>query len=86
MGIILWIVFGALAGWIASMIMRTDAQQGAVMNIVVGIVGALVGGFIMNALGQGAVSGFNLYSLLVAIGGAIVLLAIVRAVRGGRTA
>ena len=84
MGIILWIIFGALAGWIASMIMKTDAQQGAVMNIVVGIVGALVGGFIMNALGQSGVSGFNLYSLLVAIGGAIVLLAIVRAVRGGR--
>ena len=86
MGIILWVIFGAIAGWIASMIMKTDAQQGAVMNIIVGIIGALVGGFIMNALGQGGVSGFNLYSLLVAIGGAIVLLAIVRAVRGGRTA
>lgn len=81
MGIILWIVFGALAGWLASIIMKTDAQQGALMNIVVGIIGALVGGFIMNLLGQSGVSGFNIYSLLVAIGGAIVLLAIVRAVR-----
>ena len=81
MGIILWIIFGALAGWLASIIMKTDAQQGGLMNIVVGIIGALVGGFIMNALGQSGVNGFNIYSLLVAIGGAIVLLAIVRAVR-----
>jgi uncharacterized membrane protein YeaQ/YmgE (transglycosylase-associated protein family) len=86
MGIILWIIFGALAGWIASMIMKTDAQQGAFMNIVVGVIGALIGGFIMNALGQGGVSGFNLYSLLVAIGGSIVLIAIVKAIRGSRTA
>lgn len=86
MSIIIWIVFGALAGWIASIIMKTDAQQGAMMNIIVGIVGALVGGFIMNSLGQSGVSGFNVYSLLVAIGGAVVLLAIVRAFRGGSRA
>ena len=61
MEIILWIIFGAFVGWIASMIMGTDAQQGAVMNIVVGIVGAVLGGFIMNSLGQGSVNGFNLY-------------------------
>ncbi len=86
MGIILWIIFGAIAGWIASMIMKTDAQQGAVGNIIVGVVGALIGGFIMNAFGQSGVSGFNLYSLLVAIGGAVLLLAIVRAFRGGKVA
>ena len=45
MGLILWIVFEALAGWIASMIMKTDANQGALMNIVIGIVGAIIGGF-----------------------------------------
>lgn len=84
MGIILWIVFGALAGWIASLIMKTDSQQGPLMNIIVGIIGAVVGGFVMNAVGQSGVSGFNLYSLLVAIGGAIVLIAIVRMVRGGK--
>jgi uncharacterized membrane protein YeaQ/YmgE (transglycosylase-associated protein family) len=77
LNIILWILMGALAGWIASLIMGRDAQMGALANIVVGIVGALIGGFIMNALGASGVSGFNLYSLLVAIGGAVVLLFIV---------
>jgi uncharacterized membrane protein YeaQ/YmgE (transglycosylase-associated protein family) len=77
MNIIFWIILGALAGWIASMIMGRNAQMGALANIVVGIIGALIGGFIMNSLGAGGVSGFNLYSVLVAIGGAIVLLFIV---------
>jgi uncharacterized membrane protein YeaQ/YmgE (transglycosylase-associated protein family) len=81
MGIILWIIFGALVGWIASKIMNTDAQQGAGMNIVVGIVGAIIGGVIMNLLGFGGVSGFNLYSFIVALLGAIVLVAIVKAFR-----
>ncbi len=81
MGIILWIVFGALVGWIASMIMKTDAQQGPLLNIVVGIVGAVIGGWIMNMLGYGGTSGFNLYSFVVALLGAIVLIAIVKAVR-----
>jgi uncharacterized membrane protein YeaQ/YmgE (transglycosylase-associated protein family) len=57
MGIILWILFGALVGWIASLIMKTDAQQGALLNIVVGVVGAVLGGWIMSAMGQGGVSG-----------------------------
>lgn len=82
MGIILWIVFGALAGWIASLIMKTDAQQGAVMNIVVGIIGAVLGGFIMSFLGYSGVDGFNVYSLLVAILGSVVLLWLVRMFRG----
>ncbi len=81
MAIILWIIFGALAGWIASMIMKTDSEQGPVLNIVVGIIGAVLGGFLMNTFGQSGVSGFNLYSLIVAIVGAVVLLAIVKAVR-----
>jgi uncharacterized membrane protein YeaQ/YmgE (transglycosylase-associated protein family) len=81
MGIILWIIFGALVGWIASMIMKTDAQQGALLNIVVGIIGAVLGGWIMSLLGQGGVSGFNVYSFIVALIGAIVLIAIVKAVR-----
>lgn len=84
MGIILWIIFGALAGWIASLIMKTDSQQGPVLNIIVGVIGALVGGFIMNNIGESGVTGFNLYSFLVAIFGAVVLLAIVRMVRGSR--
>jgi uncharacterized membrane protein YeaQ/YmgE (transglycosylase-associated protein family) len=81
MNIILWIIFGALAGWLASIIMKTNAQMGALANIIVGIVGALIGGFIMNALGAQGVTGFNLPSLLVAIGGAIVLLFLVRLFR-----
>ena len=81
MGLLLWVVFGALAGWIASMIMKTDAQQGAFANIAVGVVGALIGGFIMSLLGQGGVSGFNLYSLLVAVLGAVVLIALLRTLR-----
>lgn len=74
MNILLWIIFGALAGWIASMITGTNEQQGAIGNIVVGILGAFAGGFIMSLLGSDGVNGFNLYSLLVAIGGAVVLL------------
>lgn len=81
MGIILWIVFGALVGWVASMIMKTNAEQGLVLNIVVGIVGAVIGGFIMNLIGQGDVNAFNLYSFLVALLGACVLIAVVKAVR-----
>lgn len=82
MGIILWIIFGALAGWIASIIMKTNAEQGAFLNIVVGIIGAVLGGWVMSFFGQGGVSGFNLYSLIVAIIGACILIAIVRAIRG----
>ncbi len=86
MNFIIWIVFGALAGWIASLIMKTDGQQGPLLNIVAGIIGAFLGGIIMNAIGQSGVSGFNLYSLLVSIGGAVVLIAIVRLVRDQRAA
>jgi uncharacterized membrane protein YeaQ/YmgE (transglycosylase-associated protein family) len=76
MNIILWIIFGALAGWIASMIMGTNAQMGALANIVVGIVGAVIGGFLMNAFGAQGVTGFNLTIL-----GAVVLLFLVGLVR-----
>lgn len=81
MGIITWIVFGALAGWIASKIMKTDGSMGAIANIIVGIVGALIGGFIMNFFNKAGVQSFDLYSLLVAIIGSVVLLAIVKAIQ-----
>lgn len=81
MNILLWILMGALAGWIASMIMGTSASQGLLMDIVVGIVGAFLGGFIFSLFGFAPVTGFNLWSLLVAIVGAIILLWIVKAVR-----
>lgn len=79
MGIILWIIFGALAGWIASAIMGSG--ESLVMDIVLGIVGAIIGGWLMSIIGKSGVTGFNLYSLLVAVLGAIVLIAIVRAFR-----
>lgn len=81
MNIILWIIFGALVGWIASLIMKTDAQQGALLNIVVGVVGAVLGGWLMSFFGEGGVSGFNIYSFAVALLGSVVLIAIVKAVR-----
>lgn len=79
--IIVWIVFGALAGWIASIIMKRDSQMGAAANIIVGIIGAFIGGFLMNTFGAAGVTGFNVYSLLVAILGAVVLLFVVGAVQ-----
>ncbi len=82
MGILLWILFGGIAGWVASLIMHTDGQQGIIINVVVGIIGASLGGYIMQFLGEGGVSGFNLYSFIVAIIGAVVLLALVKLVRG----
>lgn len=81
MNVLLWILLGAIAGWIASLIMKTDAQQGALLNIIVGILGAIVGGMVFNFFGGPGVTGFNLYSLLVAVVGAIILIAIVRAVK-----
>lgn len=78
MEIIIWIVFGGIVGWIGSLIMGTDGQQGIMLNVVVGIIGAALGGFIMTFFGEGGVTDFNLYSFLVALVGAMVLLAIVR--------
>jgi uncharacterized membrane protein YeaQ/YmgE (transglycosylase-associated protein family) len=85
MGIILWIIFGALAGWLASLLVKTDDQQGGFANIVVGIVGAVIGGFIANLVGFDGVTGFNVWSLLIAVGGAVVLLMIIGMFRGNRS-
>lgn len=77
MGLLTWVIFGALTGWIASIIMKRNSEMGALSNIVVGVVGASIGGFIASLFGLGTVSGFNLYSLLIGIGGACLLLLIV---------
>ena len=69
---------GALAGWIASIIMKTDEQQGGLANIVVGIVGALIGGFVFSMFGGPGFSGFNITSLLVAVVGSVILLFFVK--------
>jgi uncharacterized membrane protein YeaQ/YmgE (transglycosylase-associated protein family) len=86
-GIILWIVIGALAGWVASMLMGTNARQGALMNVVVGIVGALIGGFITRSLfGDNTANNGIFASFGVALLGSVVLLFLVRLVTGNRTA
>ncbi len=81
MGIILWIIFGALVGWVASLIMHTDSQQGTLLNIAVGVVGAMLGGWIMSTMGESPVTGFNLYSFVVALFGAVVLIGVLKLVR-----
>ncbi|HWR55493.1 MAG TPA: GlsB/YeaQ/YmgE family stress response membrane protein [Negativicutes bacterium] len=81
MGIISWIIIGALAGWIASMITGKNEEMGAVANIVVGIVGGFIGGLVMNLLGGSGVTGFNIWSLLVAVLGSVILLWIINAIK-----
>ncbi|MBA3468897.1 MAG: GlsB/YeaQ/YmgE family stress response membrane protein [Herpetosiphonaceae bacterium] len=80
--LILWLLFGALVGWLASIVMKTNGQQGALLNIVVGIVGAFIGGFIINR--EVAPSVFSLPSLLTAFLGAVILLGIYNMATRGR--
>ncbi|KGK43387.1 transglycosylase [Nitrincola sp. A-D6] len=79
MGIVIWLVMGGLVGWIASMIMGTNAQQGIILNVVVGIVGALIGGWLIGPmLGAGSINeGITIMSFIVSLIGAIILLALV---------
>jgi uncharacterized membrane protein YeaQ/YmgE (transglycosylase-associated protein family) len=81
MDIILWIALGAIAGWLSSVLMKTDAEQGLMLDIVLGIVGAVVGGFVMNMFGQPGVTGFNFYSLAVAVIGAVAVIWVSRMLR-----
>jgi uncharacterized membrane protein YeaQ/YmgE (transglycosylase-associated protein family) len=78
MGWLAWLVVGAVAGWLASLVMKTNKRQGLLLDIVVGIVGALIGGFLFNQLGTAGVTGFNIWSIFVAFTGAVVLLAVIR--------
>ena len=82
MNIIIWLIIGGIIGWLASLVMRTDAQQGILLNIVVGIVGAFVGGLIFTG---GSINNapLTVYSFLVSLLGAIILLAIVNLIRRG---
>ncbi|MBC7860334.1 MAG: GlsB/YeaQ/YmgE family stress response membrane protein [Burkholderiaceae bacterium] len=87
MNFIIWIVIGGILGWLASIVMKTDAQQGIFLNIVVGIIGALLGGWLLSPLfGTGTINtdDFSLLSLLVSFLGAVILLAIVNLVRRGK--
>lgn len=87
MNFIVWLIVGGVIGWIASMIMRTDGQQGILLNIVVGIVGAFLGGLLISPLiGAGTInnSGLTVGTFLVSLAGAVILLAIVNMFRRGR--
>ena len=87
MNFIIWLVVGGLIGWVASMIMKTDAQQGVILNVVVGIVGSMLGGwFVAPLLGAGTVNqnDFSIRGLAASLIGAVILLAIVNLVRRGR--
>ena len=86
MGIIIMLVVGGLLGWVASMIMRTDGQQGIFLNIVVGIVGAMIGGYFVSPFLGGSpitTGAFDLKSLVISLLGAIILLAIINLFRRG---
>ena len=87
-GFIVWLIVGGIIGWLASLVMKTDAQQGVFLNIIVGIVGAFLGGWLGSVMGIGGADindgAFNLTSLLLSLVGAIVLLAIVNLFRRGR--
>ena len=81
MGIIVWLIVGGIVGWLASLVMRTDAQQGIILNIIVGIVGAFIAGLIF---GGGSINnGVTVESFLYSLVGAIILLAIVNLIRRG---
>lgn len=82
MGLLSWLIFGALAGWIASMIAGTNERQGCILNIIVGIVGAFIGGFLVQLLGGGEMNfDWDLSSFIIAVIGAVILLLIVGVVR-----
>lgn len=74
MGIIAWIIFGGLAGWVASILTGANAKMGLVANILAGVIGASIGGFIMSYFDKAGVTGFNLRSFGVAVLGAVVLI------------
>lgn len=83
MNIVIWLIVGGVIGWLASIVMRTDAQQGIFLNIIVGIVGAFLAGLVV-AGGSINNAGFNAVSLIASFIGAVVLLGIVNLVRRGR--
>ena len=84
MSIVGWIIFGAISGWLASLIVNKQGE-GCILNIALGLVGALVGGFLFSAIGGGSVTGLNVYSMFVAIMGAVIVLVVWHAVTGNRT-
>lgn len=82
MEILLWVILGGIAGWLASLVMGSN--EGIVADVVLGVVGGVVGGFLFNLFGAPGVTGFNIYSLIVAVIGAVVLIGIGRMITGAR--
>ncbi len=83
LNIVAWLIVGAIAGWLASIVMKTNSQQGLITDIIVGVVGGLIGGFVLSLLPgvETQVTGLNLTSILVAFIGAVILLGLLRLVR-----
>lgn len=86
MNFLIWLIIGGVVGWLASLIMRTDAQQGILLNVIVGIIGAFIGGWVVSPMvGVGTINeGISIGSILVSLVGAVILLAIVNLFRRGR--
>ena len=82
MGILSWIILGGVAGWLASLVMKRNDQMGCITNIIAGIVGAAVGGWVFSLFGGTGVTGFNLPSLVVAFVGAVIVVAVVNLIFG----
>ena len=82
MSIIAWIIIGGLAGWVANMIMKSDG--GLVRNIITGIIGALIGGFVMNFFGFDGITGLNIWTFVVALLGSVILIAIINLLAGNK--
>jgi uncharacterized membrane protein YeaQ/YmgE (transglycosylase-associated protein family) len=86
-GWIAWVIVGAIAGWLASIVMKTNKDQGLIADIIVGIIGAFIGGWVLDLLnitGGSTISGINLTSLFTAFLGAVIFLAVLQALRGQR--
>lgn len=81
MGWLAWIVLGGIAGWIASILTKNNARMGLLANIIIGIIGGFIGGFLMGLIGATGLTGFNIWSLLVSVVGASVLLWIINLIR-----
>lgn len=81
MGILAWIILGGFAGWVASIIMGTNKSMGILLNVITGVIGAAIGGFIYGLFGGEGVTGFNWYSFFVSLVGAVVLIWLVKLVR-----
>ncbi|MBI9072579.1 MAG: GlsB/YeaQ/YmgE family stress response membrane protein [Melioribacteraceae bacterium] len=81
MGILGWILFGAIAGWLATLLSGTNKKKGCIFNIAIGIVGSFIGGFVFEFFGGSGISGFNIYSIFVATIGAMIFIWLIRSIR-----